>query len=387
MSEPIPFNRPSLVGSELEYVREAVTNGHISGNGPFARRCARWLEEQSGVRRALMTHSATGALELAAILASLEPGDEVIMPSFTFVSTANAVALRGAVPVFVEVREDTLNLDETLVEEAITPRTRAIMPVHYAGIACEMDTLVEIALRHELLVIEDAAQALFSTYKGRPLGGIGDVAALSFHETKNVTCGEGGALLVRDEHLVERAEIVHEKGTDRSRFFRGQVDKYSWVDLGSSFLLSDLNAAFLWGQLEDGEAITESRLRIWDRYHASFADLEDAGAVRRPIVPSECRHNAHLYYLLLPSLQERAAFIQRLAESGVNAVFHYVALHESAAGMRYGRPHGDLTHTTTLSERLVRLPLWTAMTDGEIERVISAVRAAVEAAASPGIIG
>jgi dTDP-4-amino-4,6-dideoxygalactose transaminase len=314
---------------------------------------------------------------MAAMLADLEPGDEVILPSFTFVSTANAVALRGATPVFVDIRADTLNLDETLVERAVTPKTRAIVPVHYAGVACDMDALTAIADRHGLMLIEDAAQALLSTYRGRPLGAIGDLGALSFHETKNVIAGEGGALLIRDERLVARAEIIREKGTNRSSFFRGQVDKYTWVDIGSSYLPSEIIAAFLFAQLESARELTTRRCRAWTRYHDAFADLEDAGTVRRPIVPPECGHNAHLYYLLLPSLAARTATIARLKEHGIAALFHYVPLDTSPAGRRFARTSGDLPVTHDVSDRLVRLPLWPGLTDSEVDRVIEATREAV----------
>ena len=373
----IRFNRPHTVGTEAAYVAEAIANGHLSGNGPFAGRCAAWLEEQTSCAKALMTHSATGALEMCAILAGLQPGDEVIMPSFTFVSTANAVALRGAVPVFVDVRSDTFNLDETLVEAAITPRTRGVLAVHYAGVGCAMDELLAICARHDVMLLEDAAQAILATYKERPLGSIGSVAALSFHETKNVMCGEGGALLVNDPELVARAEIVHEKGTDRSRFFRGQVDKYTWVDVGSSFLLSDLACAFLLAQLEHAQEITRARMRIWERYHSAFEELELSGRARRPVVPDDVQHNAHMYYLVLESLEERRRFIDELAARDVMAVFHYAPLHRSAAGERFGRAHGKLPVTETVSDRLVRLPLWVDMTEEHVDRVIEATLTAL----------
>lgn len=354
----IPFNRPYLVGRELEYIAAAHQNGHLSGDGPFTKRCHAWLQERTGASHALLTHSCTAALEMAALLLDLEPGDEVIMPSYTFVSTANAFVLRGAVPVFVDIRPDTLNIDERLIEAAITPRTKAICVVHYAGVACEMDEILDIAERHGLRVVEDAAQAIMSTYKGRPLGALGDFGALSFHETKNIVSGEGGALLCRDRQTGERAEIIREKGTNRSRFFRGQVDKYTWVDVGSSFLPGELTAAFLAAQIEAAEDITRRRLAIWDRYHAWAEPHEAAGRVRRPIVPAHCTHNAHMYYLLLPSLESRQAFIAALKAQGIGAVFHYVPLHSSPAGLEFGRAHGELEVTTSLSERLVRLPLW-----------------------------
>jgi dTDP-4-amino-4,6-dideoxygalactose transaminase len=372
-SRHVPFNHAYTTGRELDYIVEAIEHTRLAGNGPFSARCNDWLERATGTRRALLTHSCTGALEMAVLLAGIEAGDEVIMPSFTFVSTANAFVLRGATPVFVDIRRDTLNLDETLVEAAITSRTRAIVPVHYAGVSCEMDTLCEIAHARELVVIEDAAQGVGAAYKGAALGGLGELAALSFHETKNVMCGEGGALLVNDPRLVERAEIVQEKGTDRRKFFRGQVDKYSWVDVGSSFLLSELNAAFLWAQLEAAEAIKRSRIEIWDAYHAGFEALEERGALRRPIIPDGCEHNAHMYYVLLPEASMRDGFIEALAVRGIRAIFHYVPLHDSPAGRRFGRACGDLQVTSAMSARIVRLPLWVGMTHEEITYVIDAV--------------
>ncbi len=369
----IPFNRPWATGRELACVQQAIDGGRLSGNGPFTRRCQTWLEERTGAPRAFLTHSATAALEMAALLLDLQPGDEVILPSFTFVSTANAFVLRGAVPVFVDIRPDTLNLDERQVEAAITSRTRALVPVHYAGVGCAMDHLLEIARRHGLAVVEDAAQGLLATFQGRPLGGFGDLAALSFHETKNVICGEGGALLVNRPDLIARAEILWEKGTDRSRFFRGEVDRYTWVDVGSSFLPSEIEAAFLWPQLEDAEDLTSRRLALWHRYHDAFAPLEATGRLRRPIVPANCQGNGHLYHLLLPTLAEHTALIDALAADDIQAVFHYVPLHTAPAGRRFGRAHGDLPHTDQASDRLVRLPLWVGMTGEEIERVIAAV--------------
>jgi dTDP-4-amino-4,6-dideoxygalactose transaminase len=372
----IPFNKPFLTGRELGYIAEAHTNGHLAGNGAFSKRCCGWLEERLGSRKALLTHSCTAALEMAAILSGVGPGDEVIMPSFTFVSTANAFVLRGATPVFVDIRPDTLNLDEALIESAITERTRAIVPVHYAGVGCDMDAIMHIAARHDLLVIEDAAQALLSDYRERPLGGIGHLAALSFHETKNIISGEGGALLVNDERFAERAEIIWEKGTNRAQFFRGQVDKYTWVDVGSSFLPGEITAAFLWAQMEEAESITARRLAIWSRYHESFAPLEAAGAVRRPIVPTDCRQNGHLYYLLLPDLKARTELIERLKAHGISPVFHYVPLHSSPFGRTAGRSVGNLVHTVAASERLVRLPLWLGLEE-HLERVIKEVIEAV----------
>jgi len=354
----IPFNKPFMAGGELANIADAHRLGHLSGDGPFTRQCHQELQRICSVPKALLTHSCTAALEMAALLLDLEPGDEVIMPSYTFVSTANAFVLRGAVPVFVDIREDTLNLDETKIEAAITPKTRAICVVHYAGVACEMDSILTIAERHGLKVVEDAAQGIYSSYRGRPLGGIGDYGALSFHETKNVISGEGGALLVRDPADGERAEVLREKGTNRSRFLRGQVDKYTWVDVGSSYLPSELLAAFLQAQLQHGEEITQRRLAIWDSYHAWAWAHERKGLVRRPVIPAHCQHNAHMYYLLLPNLQTRTEFISRMKEMGVGTVFHYVPLHNSPAGLRYARAHGSMENTLQLSERLVRMPLW-----------------------------
>lgn len=365
----IPFNKPYMTGRELWYIAQAHTMGHLSGDGSFTKKCHAWLEQKTGTRKALLTHSCTAALEMAAILADIQPGDEVIMPSYTFVSTANAFVLRGAVPVFVDIRQDTLNIDETLIEAAITPRTKAIVPVHYAGVGCEMDVIMDIAERHDLLVIEDAAQGIMSTYKGRPLGTIGHLGAYSFHETKNIISGEGGALLVNDERFVERAEIIREKGTNRSLFFRGQVDKYTWVDAGSSYLPGEVIAAFLWAQMEEAEEITRKRLAIWDRYHEALALSEASGNLRRPINPAECRHNAHMYYVLLESLEQRTVTIARLKEQEIYAVFHYVPLHSSPAGLRYGRAVGDMRNTNQLSDRLLRLPLWIGV-EPQLDRVV-----------------
>ena len=367
----IPFNRPHMTGRELEYIARAHRNSMLAGDGPFTAACSDWLQQRTGARRALLTHSCTAALDMAAILAGIAPGDEVILPSYTFVSTANAFVLRGGVPVFVDIRADTLNLDESLVEAAITPRTRAIVAVHYAGVACEMDALLAIAARHGLLVIEDAAQGLMASYRGRALGTLGALGTVSFHETKNVISGEGGALLVNDERLIERAEIVREKGTDRSRYFRGEVDKYTWVDIGSSFLPGEIIAAFLLAQMEDADAITARRRALWDAYHARLAPLERAGRLRRPIVPDHCVHNAHLYYVLLPSLEQRTRLIERLKALDILSVFHYVPLHSSPAGRRFGRAHGSMRHTDDLSSRLLRLPLWVGL-DASIADTIAA---------------
>jgi dTDP-4-amino-4,6-dideoxygalactose transaminase len=353
-----PFNRPYMTGREFVHIAEAHANGVLAGDGPFTKLCHQRLEERIGCAKALLTHSCTGALEMSALLANIQPGDEVIMPSYTFTSTATAFVLRGGVPVFVDIRADTLNLDETLIEAAITPRTKAIVPVHYAGVGCEMDLILDIAKRHGLMVIEDAAQGFASTYRGRPLGSLGTMGCLSFHETKNIISGEGGALLINDAHLAERAEIIREKGTNRSAFFRGDVDKYTWVDLGSSFLPGELIAAFLWAQLQQGDDITRQRLDIWHHYHAALVDAEQRGLLRRPIVPAECVHNAHMYYVLLPSLAARTEVIRRMRAQSVMPVFHYVPLHSSPAGQRFARVCGPMTNTDDLSSRLLRLPLW-----------------------------
>jgi dTDP-4-amino-4,6-dideoxygalactose transaminase len=373
----IPFNKPHMTGKEIAYIRDAHANFILAGDGPFTKRCHEWLEQKTGTFKALLTHSCTAALEMAAILADLQQGDEVIMPSYTFVSTANAFVLRGVVPVFVDIRPDTLNIDETLIESAITPKTRAIVPVHYAGMACEMDTIMDIARRHNLLVIEDAAQGVMSTYKGRPLGSIGDMGCYSFHETKNVISGEGGALMVNNPKFAERAEIVREKGTNRSLFFRGQVDKYTWVEQGSSYLPGEVIAAFLFAQLEAAEEITSQRMAIWNKYHDSFVSLEAEGLLRRPVVPENCEHNAHMYYLLLPDLDKRTAFISKLKELDIHTVFHYIPLHSAPAGLKFSRFHGDMQYTDNLSERLVRLPLWVGLDehiDVVIEKIIQTIR-------------
>lgn len=378
----IPFNRPSMVGKELAYIQQAVENMHLSGDGAFTQQCHTWLEEHVGCQRALLTHSGTAALEMTALLMDIQPGDEIIMPSFTFVSTANAFVLRSGVPVFVDIRPDILCIDETKIEAAITPRTKAIVVVHYAGVSCEMDTICALAQRHGLLVIEDAAQGICSFYKGRPLGSLGAFAAVSFHETKNVIAGEGGALLLNEHRWIERAEIIREKGTNRKEFFRGHVDKYSWVDIGSSYLPSEINAAFLWAQLEEAEAITQSRTIVWQHYHEAFADLEQRGYLRRPIIPPECQHNSHLYYLLFPNLHTRTNVLEQLGQAGVNAVFHYIPLHSSPAGQRYGRSVGTLLHTNKASDCLLRLPLWVGMQDKEVSFVIDTVRTVVSRIAS-----
>jgi dTDP-4-amino-4,6-dideoxygalactose transaminase len=370
----ISFNQPFIVGKELEYIQQAIANAHLSGNGEFTKKCHAWLEAEIGCYNALLTHSCTAALEMAAILAEIQPGDEVIMPSYTFVSTANAFVLRGGVPVFVDIRPDSLNIDESKIEAAITPKTKAIAPVHYAGVGGEMDKIMEIAQHHQLLVIEDAAQGIGAAYKGRSLGSIGHLAAVSFHETKNVICGEGGALLVNDPELCDRAEIIWQKGTNRSQFFRGLVDKYTWVDIGSSYLPSEINAAFLWAQLESATTITHKRMDIWQQYHEAFADLEDRGTVRRPIIPAECQHNAHMYYLLLPDLDSRTALIEKLKACGINAVFHYVPLHSSPAGRKYGRVRGSMDVTDDISNRLLRLPIFYELSNQQIQVIVKAVK-------------
>lgn len=377
----IPFNRPYMTGNELPNIAEAHARMHLSGDGVFTKRCHAWLESEIGCGKSLLTHSCTAALEMAAMLLDLKEGDEVIMPSFTFVSTANAFVLRGAVPVFVDIRSDTLNIDEHLIEAAITSRTRAICLVHYAGVACEMDSIMEIAERHDLWVVEDAAHGILSRYKGRMLGTIGHLAALSFHETKNIISGEGGALLINDPRFVERAEIIREKGTDRSRFFRGEIDKYSWVDIGSSYLPSELVAAFLHAQLEQAASITDRRLGIWNRYQGWFDQLPESlkQQVVAPHIPANAMHNAHMFYLLLPDLQSRSAFIAALGARGIQAVFHYLPLHASAAGLRYGRAHGELPVTDALSERLVRMPLWLGIEEHLDSVLEGAYHALVEA--------
>ncbi|MBW4520947.1 MAG: dTDP-4-amino-4,6-dideoxygalactose transaminase [Scytolyngbya sp. HA4215-MV1] len=369
----MPFNRPFVVGKEFEYIQQAIAQSWLSGNGTFTKRCQTDLAARIGCDRALLTHSCTAALEMAAILAEIQPGDEVIMPSYTFVSTANAFVLRGGVPVFVDIRPETLNIDETLIEAAITPRTKAIVPVHYAGVGCEMNAILAIAQQHNLLVIEDAAQGFMASYQNRPLGSMGHLATLSFHETKNVISGEGGALLINDPRLTARAEIIWEKGTNRSQFFRGQVDKYTWVDIGSSYLPSEINAAFLWAQLEFAETITQTRLTLWQQYHQALADLENVGKLRRPRIPSDRQHNAHMYYILLSDLETRTALIQYLQQQGINSVFHYIPLHSAPAGKKFSRTSGELYYTDYLSERLLRLPLFPALTDLQVEQVINAI--------------
>ncbi len=369
----VPFNVPYLSGSELSYISEAHKNCKLAGAGPFSEKCESWLEKKSKAKKVLLTHSCTAALEMAAILLDLQPGDEVIMPSYTFVSTANAFVLRGAVPVFVDIRADTLNINEYLIESAITARTRAIVPVHYAGVACEMDMIMDIAKRHNLFVVEDAAQGILAYYKGRALGSIGHLGAYSFHETKNLISGEGGALLVNDPSLITRAEIIREKGTNRNEFFRGQVAKYTWIDIGSSYLPGEIIAAFLWAQLESADHITTKRMQLWKNYHRELETLEIEGKVRRPIVPAACDHNAHMYYLLLRDLEARTQFLDSMKNAGISCVFHYVPLHSSPAGKKYGRAAGDMVVTNDLADRLVRLPLWVNL-HRDSSRVISAIK-------------
>ena len=376
----IRFNQAFQTGRELEYMAQAVADGHISGDGPFTRRARAMLEAITGSRAALLTTSCTHALEMAALLLEVGPGDEVILPSFTFVSTANAFVLRGARPVFVDIRADTLNLDERLVERAVTTRTRAIVPVHYAGIGCEMDTLGEIAQRHGVAIVEDNAHGLFGQFRGRPLGSFGAMATLSFHETKNITCGEGGALLINDERLIARAEIIREKGTERSRFFRGQVDKYSWCDLGSSYVLSDMLAAFLVAQLESADRIQARRRAMWEFYADRLAAWAASFGAVLPHVPGHCLQAYHLFYLLLPSLAVRQALIAHLKAQGIMSVFHYLPLHLSTMGQRFGGRPGDCPVTEQFSDRLLRLPFHGHLTDDDLERIVEAIRAFKHAA-------
>ena len=371
----IPFNRPPYTGSEDQYVLAAMKSDKISGDGAFSVLCQKWFEEMLGCRKFLLTPSCTQALEMAALLIDINPGDEVIMPSYTFVSTANAFVLRGARIVFVDVRADTMNIDEALIEAAITKKTKAIVPVHYAGVACEMDVIMDIAKRHNLFVVEDAAQAMMSSYKGRPLGTIGHMAALSFHETKNYTsAGEGGGLIINDERFLVRAEIIREKGTNRNQYFRGMVDKYSWVDVGSSYLPSDIQAAYLWGQLENSKLINESRLKIWELYKVGLNSLANDGKVILPTIPVGCEHNGHMFYLKVDSLETRAGLLSYLKAHGIGAVFHYVPLHSAAAGEKFSRFNGIDNFTTCESERLIRLPIWYGLDQKQVEAVISAAK-------------
>ncbi|CDG14832.1 MULTISPECIES: dTDP-4-amino-4,6-dideoxygalactose transaminase [Serratia] len=370
----IPFNAPPVVGTELEYMQAAMSSGKLCGDGGFTRRCQQWMEQRFGSAKVLLTPSCTASLEMAAILLDIQPGDEVIMPSFTFVSTANAFVLRGAKVVFVDLRPDTMNIDETKIEAAITDKTRAIVPVHYAGVACEMDTIMALAKKHNLFVVEDAAQGVMSTYKGKALGTIGHIGCFSFHETKNYTAGgEGGATLVNDPALIDRAEVIREKGTNRSQFFRGQVDKYTWRDIGSSYLMSDLQAAYLWGQLEVAERINQRRLSLWQKYYDSFLPLAQAGRIELPTVPADCEHNAHMFYIKLRDIEERTAFIDYLKEAEIMTVFHYIPLHACPAGEQFGRFAGEDRYTSQESERLVRLPLFYNMSDVNQRTVINTI--------------
>lgn len=371
----IPFNKPPLTGNEEKYILESIRSSKISGDGEFTKRCHTWFEKKLGCKKALLTTSCTHALEMAAILLDIQEGDEVIMPSYTFVSTANAFVLRGAKIVFVDIRPDTMNIDETKIEDTITDRTKAIVPVHYAGVGCEMDTIMEIANRHNLYVVEDAAQGMMSTYKGKALGTIGHFGAYSFHETKNYTsAGEGGLLIINDDRFSQRAEIIREKGTNRSLFFRGMVDKYSWVDLGSSYLPSDMNAAFLWGQLEMADEINNNRLTIWQKYYDALKELETKDLIELPNIPEGCIQNAHMFYLKVKNLDERTALLEHLKQNDVLAVFHYVPLHSAPAGMRFGVFYGDDRFTTLESERLIRLPLYYGLQEKDQDSIIQAVK-------------
>lgn len=369
----ISFNIPPYIGTENKYIAQAIASHKICGDGTFTKRCSSWLEKKTGAAKALLTTSCTHATEMAALLSDIQPGDEVIMPSYTFVSTADAFVLRGAVAVFVDIRPDTMNIDETLIEAAITPKTRAIVPVHYAGVSCEMDTILAIAKAHNLLVIEDAAQGVMSTYKGKALGAIGDYGCYSFHETKNYSMGEGGALLIKDPANVERAEIIREKGTNRSKFFRGEIDKYTWVAAGSSYLPSELNAAYLYAQLEMAQEILDYRMNCWNYYYEQLTPLADVGRLELPIVPDGCQHNAHMFYIKVKNLEERTKMLSYLKEHGVNAVFHYIPLHTSPAGQRLGRFHGEDRYTTKESERLIRLPLYYGLSQEDLNTVVDAV--------------
>lgn len=370
----IPFNKPPLTGNEEQYILESMKSSKISGDGEFTKRCHKWFEEKLQCKKALLTTSCTHALEMAAILINVQPDDEVIMPSYTFVSTANAFVLRGAKIVFVDIRPDTMNIDETLIEQAITDKTKAIVPVHYAGVACEMDVIMDIANRHGLFVIEDAAQGMMSTYKGRSLGTIGSLGAYSFHETKNYTSGgEGGLLIINDDKFVQRAEIIREKGTNRSLFFRGMVDKYSWVDIGSSYLPSDMSAAFLWGQLECADEININRLNTWNKYYGRLKELEKKGLIELPKISNGCVHNAHMFYFKVNGLDERTALLEYLKKNDILAVFHYVPLHSAPAGLSFGRFSGEDRYTTSKSENLIRLPLFYNIHEDQLELIIGAI--------------
>lgn len=370
----INFNVPPFTGREMEYIRQAVENQKICGDGEFTKKCNEWIEKNTGTVKCLLTTSCTHATELTALLAEIKEGDEVIMPSYTFVSTADAFVLRGAKVVFVDIRPDTMNIDEKLIEDAITERTKAIVPVHYAGVSCEMDTIMDIAKRHNLLVIEDAAQGVMASYKGKALGAIGDMGCFSFHETKNFSMGEGGALLLQDEKYIEDAEIFREKGTDRSKYYRGQVDKYRWMNYGSSYLPSDMNAAYLWAQLELADEMTQERLARWHQYDELLQPLKERGILELPTIPEGCVHNAHMYYAKAKDLQERTALINFLKENGILSVFHYVPLHSAPAGMKFGRFHGEDKYTTKESERLFRLPMFYKLKEEEVNYIVSKVK-------------
>lgn len=370
----INFNIPPFIGKECEYIKEAIENNQkLCGDGPFTKKCNAWFEEEFKTPKALLTTSCTHALEMAAILADIQPGDEVITPSFTFVSTVNAFVLRGATIVFVDIRPDTMNINENLIEEAITIKTKAIVPVHYAGVSCEMDKIMELAKKYNLYVIEDAAQGVMSKFNGKALGTIGDFGAYSFHETKNYTMGEGGALLILNQDFIERAEIIREKGTNRSKFFRGQVDKYSWVDIGSSYLPSELNAAYLYAQLEEAKMINDNRIKTWNLYHEGLKELEDRGFIDLPVIPNNCEHNAHMFYIKCKDLEERTKLIKHLKDNGVHAVFHYIPLHSAEAGTKYGRFHGEDRCTTRESERLLRLPLYYGLDEKDVNYIIASI--------------
>lgn len=369
----IPFNRPPYAGNEQKYIEEAIRDRKICGDGQFTKRCSKWIEDVTGTVRALLTTSCTHATEMAALLADIEPGDEVIMPSYTFVSTADAFVLRGAKVIFVDIRPDTMNINERLIEHAITAKTRAIVPVHYAGVSCEMETIMDLAEYYGLTVIEDAAQGIMSTYKGKALGGIGDFGCFSFHETKNLSMGEGGALLVKNREYIERAEIIREKGTNRSKFFRGEIDKYTWIDAGSSYLPSELNAAYLWAQCEAADKIQRDRMNNWKRYYQGLCPLERQGKIKLPVIPEGCEHNAHMFYIKTKDLDERSRLIQYLKEKGIHTTFHYIPLHTSPAGKRFGSFHGDDVYTTKESERLLRLPMFYELKPTETDYVVECI--------------
>ena len=371
----IEFNRPFITGNELKYISEAHQKGQLAGDGFFTRQCSQWLEQTTGCQRALLTHSCTAALEMSAILTSFEPGDEFIVPSFTFVSTANAFILRGGVPIFAEIRADTLNIDENKIEELITPKTKAIVVVHYAGVGCEMDKIMQIATKYGLYLIEDAAQAIMSTYRKKPLGSFGDFGCYSFHETKNIISGEGGALLVNKQSHIERSEVIREKGTNRSKFLRGMVDKYTWVDIGSSYLPGEMISAFLWAQIESAKSITERRIDIWDKYNFAFADFEKSGKVKRPFIPSHCTHNAHMYYLVFNEGWQRDGFISQAKKEGIQTVFHYIPLHNTkiAQDLSPSKPR-DMPITQHISDSIVRLPIWLGIEDFQDEIIDKLLR-------------